>query len=75
MIPGMLHCGGGPGPSNVAWLELLRAWVEQGRAPEGIVATGGAAGAPNAGSQPLCPYPGKASFAEDTLPRKALCSG
>ncbi len=69
LIPGMLHCGGGPGPGSVAWLDLLRAWVEQSQAPEGLVATG-----PANAAQPLCPYPARASFAEDTLPRKALCN-
>jgi len=51
LIPGMLHCGGGPGPSGVAWLDVLRAWVEQNRAPGGLVASNPAAG------QALCPYP------------------
>jgi Tannase and feruloyl esterase len=69
LIPGMLHCGGGPGPSNVAWLDVLRAWVEQNQAPEGLVATG-----PGNAAQPLCPFPAKASFAEDNSPRKAVCN-
>ena len=72
LIPGMLHCGGGPGPSNVAWLDLMRAWVEQNQAPEGLVATGPAT--EPAASQPLCPYPAKASFAGDNAPRKAVCN-
>jgi Tannase and feruloyl esterase len=69
MIPGMLHCGGGPGPSNVAWLDVMRAWVEQNQPPEGLVATG-----PANTAQPLCPYPGKAGFAEGNRPLKALCN-
>jgi hypothetical protein len=62
MIPGMLHCGGGPGPSGVDWLTTLRDWVEKGQAPSGLVATGGAPGqAPVAGAptQLICPYPKK----------------
>ena len=62
LIPGMLHCGGGPGPGNVAWLDLLRAWVEQNQAPEGIVATGGRR-TPRSRCVPIPPRP---SFAEDT---------
>jgi hypothetical protein len=60
MIPGMLHCGGGPGPSNVDWLMTLRDWVEKSDAPEGLVATAGLPGqptAPGAPTQRLCPYP------------------
>ncbi len=72
LIPGMLHCGGGPGPNSVAWLDVLRAWVEQNQAPEGLVATGPAT--EPAAAQPLCPYPAKASFAEEGAPRKAICN-
>jgi tannase/feruloyl esterase len=55
LIPGMLHCGGGTGPSNVEWLKVLDAWVADKQAPASLTATG-AAGA----SQLLCPYPGVA---------------
>jgi hypothetical protein len=60
LIPGMLHCGGGPGPSGVDWLGTLRTWVEQGQAPAGLVATGGPRDQPpppGAPTQRLCPYP------------------
>ena len=60
MIPGMLHCGGGPGPSGVDWLTTLRDWVEKSEAPGGLVATAAAPGqpvAPGAATQRLCPYP------------------
>ena len=55
LVPGMLHCGGGPGPTTVDWLGVLDGWVREGQAPAAITATGGA----NA-SQTLCPYPGVA---------------
>src|SRR4029077_8888558 len=29
MVPGMLHCGGGPGPNNFDMLSALEHWVEQ----------------------------------------------
>ncbi|HEV2362801.1 MAG TPA: tannase/feruloyl esterase family alpha/beta hydrolase [Caulobacteraceae bacterium] len=54
LVPGMLHCGGGPGPGEVNWLEVMRAWVEKGQAPEGVVAR---SAPPASGSQRLCPYP------------------
>ena len=52
MIPGMLHCQGGPGPGQVDWLSLVEAWVEQGKAPEAVTAS-----APSGETQLLCPYP------------------
>src|SRR4029453_849162 len=33
MVPGMLHCGGGPGPSSFDMLAALEQWVEQKQAP------------------------------------------
>ncbi len=41
LVPGMLHCEGGRGPSNVPTLEAIEAWVEQGRAPDQLTATRG----------------------------------
>jgi len=38
MVPGMNHCGGGEGPWQVDWLGVLERWVEQGQAPDDIVA-------------------------------------
>jgi feruloyl esterase len=37
LLPGVLHCGGGPGPSDVDWIELARNWVENGTAPDRVV--------------------------------------
>lgn len=37
LLPGVLHCGGGPGPSSVDWIELVRDWVEKGTAPDRVV--------------------------------------
>jgi feruloyl esterase len=61
MVPGMGHCQGGPGPSRFDGLAALRAWVEEGRAPDRIIA----GGSPRLGSgaaRPLCPYPMSARF-------------
>ena len=33
MVPGMFHCGGGPGCGNTDWLAALMDWVEKGTAP------------------------------------------
>jgi hypothetical protein len=37
LLPGVLHCSGGPGPDQADWLELIRDWVEKGKAPERVV--------------------------------------
>jgi len=62
MVPGMSHCGGGPGPDQFDALTALRSWVEQGQAPSRIVATkNGPAGTPVM-TRPLCAYPAQARW-------------
>ena len=39
LIPGLYHCGGGEGNTSVDVLTPLMQWVEQGRAPEVMVAS------------------------------------
>jgi feruloyl esterase len=61
MVPGCLHCGGGPGASEVDWLSLIVDWVEKGRAPEVAIASkteGGKVGM----TRPLYPYPSHAVY-------------
>ena len=72
MIPGMQHCGGGPGatifgqfdeqpranPERDIFSSLVQ-WVENGKAPETIIAakySGPDARAPQM-TRPICPYP------------------
>jgi feruloyl esterase len=38
MFPGMGHCGGGPGPNTWDPLAPLVAWVENGTAPDSVIA-------------------------------------
>ena len=38
LLPGVMHCLGGPGPGSVDWLSTIVDWVEHGRAPERLVA-------------------------------------
>ncbi len=54
LIPGMCHCDGGQATDRFDMLEAIMAWVEEGRAPDRIIATGKAF--PGL-SRPLCPYP------------------
>ncbi|MDM0120728.1 tannase/feruloyl esterase family alpha/beta hydrolase [Variovorax arabinosiphilus] len=74
LVPGMNHCSGGPATEQFDMLSALVSWVEQGQAPERVLAT--ARGAGNAGgvnadvpaswapnrSRPLCPYPQVARY-------------
>jgi feruloyl esterase len=67
MVPGMLHCGGGVGPSNVDWVAALDAWVTAGKAPADLTAVAGQGQAPGGPpSQVLCPYPGVARKTGET---------
>ena len=61
MAPGMGHCGGGDGPNVFDKVGALDQWVEQGKAPERIVASRGANGKLER-TRPLCPYPQVARY-------------
>ncbi|HTA29207.1 MAG TPA: tannase/feruloyl esterase family alpha/beta hydrolase, partial [Candidatus Cybelea sp.] len=61
MVPGCLHCGGGPGASDVDWLAVIVDWVEHGKAPDKIIAKKSEGG--NAVvSRPLYYYPATATY-------------
>jgi feruloyl esterase len=59
MVPGMGHCGDGPGPNSFDTLRALDKWVSQGRAPEALIATNTESGR----TMPLCTFPEEASYA------------
>ncbi len=74
MVPGMQHCGGGPGPDSFGAASAdpkddpkhslsvaLEGWVEKGTMPGSIVATKYAAGSA-VRTRPLCPYPQVARY-------------
>jgi Tannase and feruloyl esterase len=61
MVPGMFHCGDGPGPNQFDTTGPLSDWVERGAAPQAIRAskiTGGKV----VRSRPLCVYPEVARY-------------
>ncbi|HXP29520.1 MAG TPA: tannase/feruloyl esterase family alpha/beta hydrolase [Stellaceae bacterium] len=80
MVPNMAHCGGGPATNNFSAniLTAITNWVENGVAPDRIIAgngntsspfpTGGlfdprvAANFPTGGTRPLCPYPQQSRY-------------
>lgn len=70
MVPGMAHCGGGEGPNTFDALAALEQWVEQGRAPDRILASHAAAGVVDR-TRPLCPYPQRATYAGTGSPNEA----
>ncbi|MEO6286861.1 MAG: tannase/feruloyl esterase family alpha/beta hydrolase [Dyadobacter sp.] len=39
LLPGVLHCGGGPGCDDVDWVSLIIDWVEKSKAPDQVVAS------------------------------------
>ena len=56
MVPGMTHCSGGPGPDRFDALSALENWVEQGVAPDSIIAAKVQNGETTR-TRPLCAYP------------------
>jgi feruloyl esterase len=65
MAPGMQHCGGGPGPNSFSMLSTLDRWVEEGTAPEQILATKYVNDNPSQGvarTMPLCKFPQQAKY-------------
>jgi len=61
MVPGMGHCGGGPGPNEFDAQLALEDWVERGIAPSKIIAKK-RDGNKVVRSRPLCPYPKTAKY-------------
>jgi feruloyl esterase len=59
LVPGMQHCGGGPGLDQFDMLGAIVNWVEKGTAPQSILATGKAF---PGRSRPLCAYPRHAQY-------------
>ena len=73
-VPGMNHCSGGPSTDQFDMLSALVKWVEEGKAPQRVIAT--ARGPGNAGgvnpevpagwaadrTRPLCAYPRTARY-------------
>ncbi|HYV03680.1 MAG TPA: tannase/feruloyl esterase family alpha/beta hydrolase [Blastocatellia bacterium] len=78
MAPGVQHCAGGPGPDNFGQMVTgaqsdaqhdltvaIERWVEEGIAPDQIIATKRQSQDPKspvARSRPLCPYPQVARY-------------
>lgn len=64
MVPGMSHCNGGDGPFDFKELSALEQWIEEGKAPDRIIAahlTDSTPARPDR-TRPLCPYPRVAKY-------------
>jgi feruloyl esterase len=61
MAPAMAHCGGGEGPNSFDQVGAIQQWVEQGKAPEQMIASHSDKGAVDR-TRPLCPYPQVARY-------------
>jgi feruloyl esterase len=89
LAPGVGHCGGGAGPSDFdqngvpspgrdatnSLAAALETWVEQGRAPEQLIAltpsTPAAPAGPSARTGLLCAYPKRAALTRGADPMRA----
>jgi len=69
LVPGMGHCAGGEATlDHFDMLSAITDWVEKGRAPEQVIATGTAF---PGRSRPLCPYPKHAQYSGRGDPESA----
>ena len=77
MMPGVLHCAGGKGPSAVRFVDALDQWVESDQAPSELEAYFLDESLNPAGSRPLCAYPELAVYdgsGSDRDPQNFACS-
>jgi feruloyl esterase len=56
LLPGVLHCSGGPGPDRIDYLDALDAWVTSGDPPDELTA----AFDDGSGAGKVCAFPTKA---------------
>jgi feruloyl esterase len=61
MVPGMNHCGGGPGPNTFDAVTALSNWVEKKQAPDMLLGSHMTNGVADL-TRPLCPYPQAAQY-------------
>ena len=58
LVPGMMHCGGGPGPNTFDSITALEQWREKGLAPAAMLGTNRESGL----KRPICAYPEYAKY-------------
>lgn len=62
MVPGMNHCGGGPGVNDFDALTALEQWVELGKAPDSLLGVHREPNGTETFSRPVYPYPEYARY-------------
>lgn len=70
LMPGVFHCSGGVGPAAFDVLRETVPWVEQGKAPDAILAAQVESGRSER-TRPLCPYPQVARYSGGGDPNDA----
>ncbi|MDQ6633309.1 MAG: tannase/feruloyl esterase family alpha/beta hydrolase [Gemmatimonadota bacterium] len=70
LLPGVHHCGNGPGPDRVDTITALEQWVEQGVAPDVLIAQRVRNGVVER-SRPAYPYPALARYSGKGDPTRA----
>jgi hypothetical protein len=70
LVPGCLHCGGGPGAAEVDWLSVISDWVEHDKAPDKLIASKRDHGKVVM-TRPLFPYPEHAVYKGSGDPNSA----
>ena len=70
LLPAVGHCGGGSGPSQVDWLETIQRWVEDGEAPDRLVATRLSPEGEVGMRRALCAYPARSVYDGSGDPRR-----
>jgi len=70
MVPGCLHCGGGPGAADVDWLSVIVDWVEQAKVPDKLIASKREHGKVVI-TRPIYPYPQYAVYSGNGDPNSA----
>lgn len=69
MVPGMLHCGGGPGAADIDYLTALERWVEVDEAPASLLAHKVRNAVPTFVRQPRFPLaPGTVEYTRPVYP-------
>jgi feruloyl esterase len=71
MMPGVGHCGGGPGPDRADWIGALERWVEKRAAPDEVTASRIDPSGATQTVRPVCAWPQRARLLSDGDPNSA----
>jgi feruloyl esterase len=61
-LPGVNHCGGGPGADSIDLLTPISNWVENGVPPKNLIASKLNPAGTVTFTRPLCPFPQWAKY-------------